>query len=264
MTGRDLDSQQIELVGTAWLSTLLLADGIEIAEPIRDRGVDLVAFIDAGYFRAVPLQVKAHTEARFSVHRKYARFPELRIVHLWNVLDPTRARAFCTTYAESVALATEFGWTKTASWNRAGYSTAINPSSKGGERISDALSRFEVTPGSWHGHLFGLERVVARPDENLGGADKAFVLFDGPVRYQFNQDGHDFHSGESGRVLIDLTDRTLWVRQDTMDGEPVTLDLDAGDRFIFRPHGYVALDVRPERVTATRETTGELLVIEPL
>ena len=49
-----------------------------------------------------------------------------------------------------------------------------------------------------------------------------------------------------------------------MDGEPVTLDLDAGDRFTFRPHGYVELDVRPGRVTATRETTGELLVIEPL
>lgn len=93
---------------------------------------------------------------------------------------------------------------------------------------------------------------------------KPFVLIDRPSRYQFTEDGHVFHSGQSGRVLTDLTDRTLWLRQDTMDGEPVTLDLDAGDRFTFRPHGYVELDVRPGRVTATRETTGELLVIEPL
>jgi hypothetical protein len=42
MNGRKLDSQQVELVGTALLRTHLLADGIELAEPIRDRGVDLI------------------------------------------------------------------------------------------------------------------------------------------------------------------------------------------------------------------------------
>ena len=103
-----MDSQQIELVGTALLTSLLLADGIEVADPKRDRGVDLIAYIDAGFFRAVPIQVKANTQARFVVDRKYERFPGLRLVQVWYATDPTNAEIYCLTYAQAESLAAEF------------------------------------------------------------------------------------------------------------------------------------------------------------
>jgi hypothetical protein len=261
MNGRKLDSQQVELVGTALLRTHLLADGVELAEPVRDRGVDLIAYLDAGFFRAVPLQVKASTNARFGVDRKYERFPELRLVHLWNVQDPANARIFCTTYAEAVGVADELGWTATESWNAKGYSSAVSQASKGGQRIIDALAAYEVHSGSWHERLFGLARTTWLPIENPADAANTFVLVDQPARYRFTKDGQVFHSGESGRVLINLDERILWLRQDTTNGEPVTAGPDGDALLVFRPHDYVTLDMQPGRLTATRSDPAELLTL---
>jgi hypothetical protein len=36
----------VEIVGTAWLVSQFVADGLEVARPERDRGVDLVAYLD--------------------------------------------------------------------------------------------------------------------------------------------------------------------------------------------------------------------------
>ena len=259
--GRKLDSQQVELVGTALLRTLLLADGIELAEPIRDRGVDLIAYLDAGFFRAVPLQVKASTSARFGVDRKYERFPEMQIVHLWNVQDPAKARIFCTTYAEAVGVADKLGWTRTASWAK-GYSASVSQTSRGGKRVIDALTPYEVNPGAWHERLFGLARTRWLPNESPAQADNTFVLVDKAAHYEFTRDGEVFHSGESGRVLIDLDKRELWLRQDTMNGEPVRLGPDSGSVLMFRPHHYVTLDVGSGRATATTSDPSEVLTMK--
>ena len=58
-----MDSQTLELVGQHRLASELLLAGLEVAFPARDRGVDLIAYVDvdleAGRFVAKPIQLKA-------------------------------------------------------------------------------------------------------------------------------------------------------------------------------------------------------------
>jgi hypothetical protein len=143
-----LDTQQIELIGRNLLVGLLLRDGLEVARPERDRGIDLVAYVDldetGGPFAASPLQLKAFTQAAFSVDQKYARFPNLLLAYLWNVIDPTKLEAFCLTYPEAVDVATSMGWTSTASWRSGLYSTT-RPTG----RLRDLLQPHRMAPGLW-------------------------------------------------------------------------------------------------------------------
>lgn len=57
----------------------VLRAGIEVARPERDRGVDLIAYVDRdarlGRFVARPIQMKAATKRVFSLDPKCANFP---------------------------------------------------------------------------------------------------------------------------------------------------------------------------------------------
>jgi hypothetical protein len=145
---RRLDSQQVELIGRNLLVGELLRDGLEVARPERDRGIDLIAYVDldqaGGHFVACPIQVKAHTTSAFAVDRKYERFPGLLLAYLWNVVDLTRIEAYCLSYSEAVQIAEAMGWTKTASWAAGIYSTT-RPS----ERLRGLLQRHRMGPGRW-------------------------------------------------------------------------------------------------------------------
>lgn len=67
----------------------LLRSGVEVATPVRDRGVDLIAYVDLdeqiGRFAAVPIQIKAATRRSFSIDQKYAKFPDLLLAFVWGV-----------------------------------------------------------------------------------------------------------------------------------------------------------------------------------
>ena len=39
----DLDPQQVEIIGRNWLVGELVRAGLEVADPVRDNGVDLLA-----------------------------------------------------------------------------------------------------------------------------------------------------------------------------------------------------------------------------
>jgi len=82
-----MDSQTIELVGRSQLTSELLRAGLEVALPLRDRGIDLVAYADTGdgvtAFTAVPIQMKAASERSFSIDRKYDKFPNLLHAYVW-------------------------------------------------------------------------------------------------------------------------------------------------------------------------------------
>lgn len=57
-----LDAQQTEIVGRNLLISALVASGVEVARPERDRGVDLIAYLDLESergFQAMPVQLKA-------------------------------------------------------------------------------------------------------------------------------------------------------------------------------------------------------------
>jgi hypothetical protein len=76
-----MDSQQIEIVGRNFLVNELLRGGVEVARPERDRGVDLIAYLDSP-FCAVPIQMKAATGEVLSVHAKYEKLPDLLLAYV--------------------------------------------------------------------------------------------------------------------------------------------------------------------------------------
>ena len=119
-----LDSQQIELVGRAALEAELIRNGFEVAQPARDRGIDLIAYSDDPDkpFAAIPIQMKVSSGESFGVYRKYEKFNNLVMVHIWNVLD--EPRFFVVPYEESLQFVPDldghswqnnklYTWTKT-------------------------------------------------------------------------------------------------------------------------------------------------------
>jgi hypothetical protein len=149
-----VDTQLVELAGRNWLASELLRAGVEVAKPERDRGIDLIAYIDrdrrVGNFVACPIQMKAATGAIFSLYPKYAKFPGLLLVYVWNLADPQATKCFALTYVEALRVARRMGWTRTGSWlkggrfGRRGYSTT-RPSKK----LRGLLVAYEITSEKW-------------------------------------------------------------------------------------------------------------------
>ena len=71
-----LDPQQVELHGTNWLISELVEAGLEVATPVRDKGVDLLACVP-DYSWTQPLQVKTSRDRCITVQQKYVGKPVL-------------------------------------------------------------------------------------------------------------------------------------------------------------------------------------------
>jgi hypothetical protein len=141
-----MDSQLIELVGRQRLIAELLQADLEIALPMRDRGIDLIVYADlrATGFRAIPIQMKAASESCFAVDQKYSKFPNLLIAYVWHVQDAARAVTYVLNYAEAVQIATAMGYTVTRSWQCGAYTTT-RPS----RRLLELLEPYKMTPEKW-------------------------------------------------------------------------------------------------------------------
>lgn len=130
-----LDNQQVELIGRNDLVSLLITENIEVALPLRDHGIDLLAFVDIdskGQHRVVPIQLKTSSNRIFSVHRKYKKFPGILMAYVWYATEPSKTELYIMTYKDAEKLADQFGWTTSeANWiskgDKGGYSTS-NPS----------------------------------------------------------------------------------------------------------------------------------------
>jgi hypothetical protein len=99
-----------------------LRAGIEVARPERDRGIDLIAYLDrdkrARRFIARPIQMKAASRARFSLYPKYAKFRGLLLVYVWNLgaKSPADIRCFALTYKEALGILRQMGYARTHTW----------------------------------------------------------------------------------------------------------------------------------------------------
>lgn len=86
-----MDTQLTELIGRNKLVDELLRAGLEVAVPERDRGIDLIAYVDlksqATSFIACPIQIKAASAKHFSINRKYAKVRDLILAFVWHVHD---------------------------------------------------------------------------------------------------------------------------------------------------------------------------------
>jgi len=143
-----MDAQLVELLGRQRLIAELLQANLEIALPIRDRGIDLIAYADletqVSQFAACPIQLKAAVGSCFSIDRKYAKFPNLLIAYVWYIEDLARAVTYAMTYQDALAVAEAMGYTKTVSWNRGLY-VVTKPSPE----LIERLKPHKMTPQSW-------------------------------------------------------------------------------------------------------------------
>jgi hypothetical protein len=157
--GQPLDSQVIEVLGRNRLVDEILRAGLEVALPVRDRGIDIIAYADIdariSSFVGVPIQMKAASSRTFSIDAKYAKIPNLLIAYIWHINDPRKEVTYLLTYAEALVIATEMGWTKTASW-MAGKYTTTQPSA----RLQALLEPHRMTPAKWWAKVVGGLDVV--------------------------------------------------------------------------------------------------------
>jgi len=142
------DSQRVELLGRNRLIDELLRDNLEVALPIRDRGIDLIAYADrfenVSAYVARPIQMKAAWKQAFAIDRKYEKFPGLLIAYVWNLSSQNNAVTYAMTFSQSCSIAEKMGWTRTASWERGNY-----VSNAPGKRLIELLKPFQMKPGAW-------------------------------------------------------------------------------------------------------------------
>ena len=142
------DSQVTELLGRNRLIDELLRAGLEVALPLRDRGIDLIAYADlesrVDSFVARPIQMKAASDRSFGINLKYAKFPNLLIAHVWHLATPADTVTFALSYAEAFAVAEGMGWTKTASWKTGRYDNT-----RPGAKLRGLLEPYRMTRERW-------------------------------------------------------------------------------------------------------------------
>ncbi|HEY2389961.1 MAG TPA: hypothetical protein VGK22_02205 [Candidatus Angelobacter sp.] len=162
-----IDSQLVELAGRNWLMSQLLQAGLEVAKPERDRGIDLVVYLDldktVGDFVACPIQIKSARERSFGLDPKYKRFPRLLLVQIWHVEESHKTEAFAMTYVEALGVARKMGWTKTASWKtgantgkRGYYVSTVNDDS----RLWGLLEPFKMSPKKWKHKIIEVAQAI--------------------------------------------------------------------------------------------------------
>lgn len=156
-----MDSQAIELVGRNQLTAELLRAGLEVALPLRDRGIDLIAYVDMGdgitAFTAVPIQMKAASERSFSINRKYDKFPNLLHAYVWGIQMAECLATYALTQSEAVAVGTAMDYTDTDSWRLDGSYSTTRPSKK----LLGLLEGYRMTPEKWRAKVLGLLPNVA-------------------------------------------------------------------------------------------------------
>ena len=149
-----MESQIVEILGRNRLIDELLRAGLEVALPIRDRGIDLIVYQDLGagvvQFAAVPIQMKACSQCTFSLDAKYEKFPNLLIAHIWHIDSPKDEVTYAMTYGEALAVADAMGWTRTASWKK-GYYANNQP----GVKLRDLLEPHRMTAKKWRQKVRG-------------------------------------------------------------------------------------------------------------
>lgn len=138
------------------VNEIIRAD-LEVSVPIRDRGIDLIAYADrAEQFSSRPIQMKSSQgEGRFQIDRKYEKIPGVIFAFVWHLADPTKEITYALCYEDAVKIATQMGYTETHSWkDLGGYSIEMNP------KLRELLKPYEGTPTRWQALL--MPTTVAR------------------------------------------------------------------------------------------------------
>jgi hypothetical protein len=144
-----LDTHVVEVLGGELPVEQLLRAGIEVAEPVRDRGVDLIAYLERGEdhqrFAAFPIQLKACSERAWNIDRKYVAIPGLILAYVWYVSQPVKTVVYAMTYIEALGVAEEMKYAASPSWRDGGYYATSSPSAK----LVELLEAHRMSPERW-------------------------------------------------------------------------------------------------------------------
>ncbi|MHB8391197.1 MAG: hypothetical protein ACYDBH_16705 [Acidobacteriaceae bacterium] len=144
--GNHSDGQLVELAGRNWLVSQLIQGKIEVARPERDRGVDLIAYIETPDFIACRIQVKVSSGPSFLVYRE--KYKGMLLAYVWNIDDSTKTMAYAMTSDEACKIAEAKGWSKTECWKKeSGYYYVRNVGD--GSRLYELLEPYRMTPDKW-------------------------------------------------------------------------------------------------------------------
>ena len=142
-----VDKQAIEILGRNHLVRELLLNEIEVAIPMRDRGVDLIAYKELGMksFLAFPIQLKVSSNKSFSIDIKYQKISNLKIAYVWRVRDLINVEIYVLTYKQVFEIAKKLKMTDTASWIKNGKYITSKPS----EELIELLQPFRARKDMW-------------------------------------------------------------------------------------------------------------------
>ena len=145
-----LDTGAIELIGRHCLIAELLADGIEAAMPIRDRGVDLIAYLETheniDRFYSMPIQLKVSSRRSFSLDKKYASIRDLLLVYVWGATGPEAEREFyAMNYAQAEKILVAMKYSDSKSWDVKGRYATTRPT----EDLMKKIKPYRMIRGSW-------------------------------------------------------------------------------------------------------------------
>lgn len=146
------DSQLTEVFGKNLLISHLMAAGFEVAQPMRDRGVDLVVYKDredAQDYVPCLIQLKASSHESFSLDKKYERLPHLLIAYVWNVQTPAQSNVYALTFNDALQVMEKKGYAKTDSWTKKGYYFVRSA----GPELKEILKPFKMTAEKWREKL---------------------------------------------------------------------------------------------------------------
>lgn len=153
-----MDTQTIEIIGRNRLVEQLLEAEVEVAFPVRDRGIDLIAYIDTGEqvstFAACPIQLKVASEKSFSYDQKYEKFPNLLHVVMWNVAVAAAEVTYALTHQDIVAVGKVMGHASSASWEAGRYSSS-SPSKK----LIATLKPYQMAQEKWRQVIKALQQT---------------------------------------------------------------------------------------------------------
>jgi hypothetical protein len=166
-----MDTQKIELIGRHYLAAELLKAGLEVAMPERDRGVDMIAYLDIDEnleeFSACPIQLKASSAASFVLDRKYEKILNLLIVNVWHLNDGKNQVCYALTYSEALEVAERMGWTQTDSWLKGGKYVTTRPSVK----LISLLEPFRMTAPRWRTKVLRTMEFAEREAQKVTGRE---------------------------------------------------------------------------------------------
>ncbi|RYX78881.1 hypothetical protein EON76_04175 [bacterium] len=153
-----LDTQQVEIIGRNLLLSCCIADGVEVAQPMRDRGIDIIIFNDITereFFLSLPVQLKASSSRSFSINSKYARIPNLLMAYVWFSNDPVNAELYIMRYSDALSIGERLGWLNTRSWVEGGAYSTQSPS----KQVTKELEPFAYSIGKINNLLLSFKQA---------------------------------------------------------------------------------------------------------